>query len=199
MSKLEEFKKHIKPGKAYRRADLAQWSTSVDRHIVQLLKEGVLTKAAPGLYFVPQKTAFGAAPPDEEILVRTFLKDDDFLLTSPNSYNGLGVGTTQLYNKRVVYNHKRHGEIKLGGRTFHFQSKPKFPRKATEEFLLVDLVNNLEQLAEDKEAVLKKVFAKAQTMDTRKLGRSVSTYGSAKTKGLFSPSLKQAAASKHVS
>jgi hypothetical protein len=36
-----------------------------------------------------------------------------FLLTSPNAYNTLGVGTTQLYDKTVVYNHKRHGHFML--------------------------------------------------------------------------------------
>ncbi len=36
------------------------------------------------------------------------------LLASPNAYNSLGVGTTQLYDKTVVYNHKRHGEFHAG-------------------------------------------------------------------------------------
>jgi hypothetical protein len=42
-------------------------------------------------------------PPAEETLIRSFLKDDRFLLTSPNVYNSLGIGTTQLYNKQLVY------------------------------------------------------------------------------------------------
>jgi hypothetical protein len=34
------------------------------------------------------------------------------------------VGTTQLYDKTVVYNHKRHGNFSLGGRKFDFRVKP---------------------------------------------------------------------------
>ena len=71
---------------------------------------------------------FGKAPAQDDELVATFLKDDRFLLASPNAYNSLGVGTTQLYDKTVVYNHKRHGEYALGGRKFDFRVKPAFPR-----------------------------------------------------------------------
>jgi hypothetical protein len=48
-------------------------------------------------------------------LVASFLRDDRFLLVSPNAYNILGVGTTQLHNTPVVYNHQRHGRFNLGG------------------------------------------------------------------------------------
>lgn len=189
MKQVENLKKHLKPGKVYRRAELAQWSNAVDRHTAMLVKGGFLEKLSSGLYHVPKKTVFGAAPPDEEVLVRSFLKDDDFLLTSPNSYNSLGVGTTQLYNKRVVYNHKRHGEFKLGGRNFFFHAKHKFPKSLTKEFLLVDLVNNLENLAEDKDEVLKKVLVKAKTMDSRRLKQTLNRYGNARTKTLLSTAL----------
>jgi hypothetical protein len=97
----------------------------------------------------------------------------------------LGVGTTQLYNKRVVYNHKRHGEFTLGGRTFLFHAKHRFPKKLTAEFLLVDLVNNLEKLAEDKDEVLAKVAAKVQHMDATKLQSSVRKYGTIRTRSLL--------------
>jgi hypothetical protein len=188
--KLDDLKKQLKQGKVYRRGDLTKWSKSVDRHLDALEADGSLQKLAPGLYYAPKKTAFGTAPPDEETVVRSFLKDDRFLLTSPNSYNNLGVGTTQLYNTRTVYNHKRHGEFKLGNRKFFFHKKPHFPKKATEEFLLVDLVNNLDTLAEDKDFVLKNVLKKALTMDSKKLKRSVLEYGTIKAKKLLSPLLE---------
>ena len=187
--KLDELKSHLRIGQVYRRADLAKWSNSVDRHIEQLMADGTLQKLAPGMYHVPKETVFGKTPPSEEILVRTFLNDDRFLVTSPNRYNSLGVGTTQLYNKRVVYNHKRHGEFKLGNRNFSFRKKPHFPKKATEEFLLVDLVNNLDTLAENQDEVLKNVFAKASTLDARKLKQSVLEYGNVKTRKLLEPLL----------
>lgn len=189
MARLDEFKSHLKAGKVYRRSELARWSNAVDRQLSLLVKDGTLEKLSQGMYYVPKKTVFGAAPPDEETLVRTFLKDDDFLLTSPNAYNSLGVGTTQLYNKRVVYNHKRHGVFVLGGKKFFFHAKHRFPKEATLEFLLVDLVNNLGSLAEDKEYVLSNVVAKARTMSPQKLKRAVLNYGNAKAKALLEPLL----------
>ena len=192
MKTLRTFKHHLKPGRVYRRADLVQWSTAVDRHVAELVKEGVLEKLSKGIYHVPRKTVFGSAPPDEQELVRSFLKDDEFLITSPNAYNSLGVGTTQLYNKRVVYNHKRHGQFKLGGKEFFFHAKHRFPNKLSSEFLLVDLLNNLNELAEDKEQVLNKALAKAKELPKKTLAQSVTRYGNVGTKRLLLPLLKEA-------
>ena len=101
-----------------------------------------MQKIAHGLYYYPAKAYFGDIPPGDEKLVGAFLKSNDFLLTSPNFYNCLGVGTTQLYNKRVVYNHKRHGLFVLGGKEFDFRLKQKFSKELSEEFLLVDLLHS---------------------------------------------------------
>lgn len=185
MTKVEELKKHLERGKVYRRADLAKWSKSVDRHLDTLLKEETLQKLSQGLYYFPLETDFGKPPPEEDELVRSFLKDDRFLLTSPNAYNSLGVGTTQLYNQRIVYNHKRHGEFKLGNKKFSFRLKPHFPKCATPEFLVVDLVNNLETLAEDHKEVLKNLSAKVSRMDAEKMKNAIEEYGNVKTKKIF--------------
>ncbi len=136
MSKLLDLKTHLQPGQVYRREALAQWSKAVDRHIKQLVSDGVLTKLSGGLYYCPKKTAFGNSPAEDKILVEAFLKDDHFLLTSPNAYNVLRVGTTQLYSESVVYNHKRHGRFVLGGRTFDFRVKPRFPKRQPKSFCL---------------------------------------------------------------
>ncbi|WP_082632159.1 hypothetical protein [Algoriphagus resistens] len=162
----------------------------MDRHLKQLLTEGTLQKLYQGVYYYPRETVFGVAPPEESALVRSFLKDDEFLITSPNAYNSLEVGTTQLYNKRVVYNHKRHGEFDLGGRKFFFHVKPKFPKNLSLEFLLVDLVNNLDSLGEDKAMILSKAKEKARKLDLVKLKRTVSAYGGAKAKKVFSSILE---------
>jgi hypothetical protein len=190
MARLDELKKNLKRGHVYRRDDLMQWSSSIDRHLTALVNDGTLQKLSQGVYYYPKETVFGKTPPEDETLVRKFLKDDRFLLTSPNAYNGLGVGTTQLYNKRTVYNHKRHGEFMLGNRKFDFQMKPHFPTKATPEFLLVDLVNNLDKLAEDKQNILTNVLNKVQSMDTKKLKQSVNSYGSVRAKKFFKPLLQ---------
>jgi hypothetical protein len=189
MNKLQELKKHLKRGKVYRRADLSKWSKSVDRHLDELVQEGTLQKLSQGLYYYPEVTVFGEIPPEEEVLVRSFLKDKRFLVTSLNAYNALGVGTTQLYNGKTVYNHKRHGDFNLGGMTFSFRVKPHFPLKATPEFLLVDLLNNLDQLAEDSKEVVSKVRSKVKTMDAKKLKKSLQQYGSVKAKKMLEPVL----------
>jgi hypothetical protein len=189
MSKLGELTRHLKSGQAYRRADLARWSTSVDRHIKQLVENGVLRKLSGGLYVYPKETTFGPAPASDRDVVKAFLKDNQFLLASPNAYNNLGVGTTQLYDRTVVYNHKRHGQFQLGSRKFAFRMKPRFPKSLTKEFLLVDLVNNLDQLAEAKEEVLKRVAERAASSNTPRLRRAVRAYGNERTKKFFERAL----------
>src|SRR6266436_7028895 len=165
MTKLEQFKRHLRPGGVYRRQHMAPWSNAVDRHLKQLVNDGTLTKLAGGLYLYPKATVFGKAPPEDDKLVEAFLKDRRFLLASPNAYNNLGVGTTQLYDKTVVYNRKRHGDFQLGGRKFTFRVKADFPKTLTKEFLLVDLVNNLDQLAEAKNEVLERVRKRAASFE----------------------------------
>lgn len=189
MNKLLELKAMLKPGEVYRREDLSKWSNAVDRHLKELLEEGFLQKVSQGLYYAQEETVFGKTPPEEYKLVRAFLKDHRFLMTSSNVYNSLGVGTTQLYNERIVYNRKRHGVMKLGNRTFYFWKKAAFPLKATIEFLLVDLVNNLDKLAEDQVAVMDKVKSRVREMDKTRMKKAVSRYGDVKTIKLLYPLL----------
>ena len=185
MSKLNQFKKGLRPGKVYRRSDLEQCSTSVDRHLNELVNDGDLQKLSGGLYYCPKHSDFGVVPPKDKALVEVFLKDDRFLLTSPNAYNSLGVGSTQLYNKTVVYNHKRHGKFRLGNREFEFRRKPHFPTSLTEEFLLVDLVNNLKYVAEDRHKLLVNVKEKSLSLDVKKMRKMVENYGGVAAKKFF--------------
>jgi hypothetical protein len=186
MTTLQEFKRHLRPGRVYRREDLAQWSNAVDRHLKRLVNDGTLTKLAPGLYLHPKQTVFGKTPAEDDKLVASFLRDRRFLLASPNAYNMLGVGTTQLYDKTVVYNHKRHGSFTLGGRRFDFRMRPSFPKKLSREFLLVDLVNNLDRLAETKQEVLERVRERVLSFDVPRLQRAALEYGNVRTKKFFS-------------
>ncbi|MFT5206770.1 MAG: hypothetical protein ACI9CF_000510 [Candidatus Omnitrophota bacterium] len=185
MKTLVNLKKHLKPGRVYRRSELERWSNSVDRHLKLLVEDESLCKLAQGMYSCPAKASFGNIPPEDGVLVRAFLKSDDFLLASPNHYNSLGVGTTQLYNKSVVYNHKRHGRFTLGGKEFYFHLKHKFPKKLSEEFLLVDLMNNLHDLAEDRGYVLKNVKEKVLRMTELQAKKMFNAYAGERTKALF--------------
>lgn len=189
MSKFDQFKRKLKPGQVYRRADLTPWSTAVDRHLRAAVEAGVLTKLAGGLYYAPRQTAFGEAPPRDDVLVAAFLKGGPYLLASPNAWNALGVGTTQLHNKTVIYNHKRHGRFALGGRTYDFRMKPAFPRKLSYEFLLVDLVNNLDQVGEDPGEVLERVRARLPSANTARLRRAARTYGTERARKFFARAL----------
>lgn len=111
------------------------------------------------------------------------------MLVSRNAYNGLGVGTTQLYNAPVVYNHKRHGRLELDGRPYEFRRRTSFPKSVSEEFLLVDLLHNLERLAEDTEAVRARALTRARDMDLKRLSKAVHEYGSAWARKLLAPVL----------
>jgi hypothetical protein len=59
VKQLDVLKKKLRPGEVYRRADLQEWSTSVDRHLHELVKDGTLEKLAGGLYYVPAQSTFG--------------------------------------------------------------------------------------------------------------------------------------------
>ena len=123
------------------------------------------------------------------------MKDNRYFVTSINAYNSLGVGATQLYNKTVVYNHKRHGNFMLGGREFEFRKKPAFPKTLTKEFLLVDLVNNLDYLAEDREQVLARVKERALQGSRSALTRAAKEYGMVRTRKFFNSLVADAHAS----
>jgi hypothetical protein len=63
---------------------------------------------------------FGSLPPEENALVKAFLRDNQFLLLSWNAYNSLGLGLTQVYNRMVVYNRKRHCVFRLANQEYDF-------------------------------------------------------------------------------
>ena len=148
----------------------------------ELVTRGRLKKLAPGLYYAPKQSSFGPLPPADGQVVGGFLRDKDFLVFSPSAYNALGLGTTQLYNRTLVYNHKRHGVFRLGNRQFDFRMKPRFPKKLTPEFLYVDLLNNLEELAEDRDLVLRQARSKLPSFDATRLRRAADSFGSVATR-----------------
>ena len=74
-----------------------------------------------------------------------------------------------------------------------FERRMNVPRQLSPEFLLVDMVNELDQLAEDRELVLSRVREKAKEMDPLKLSRTVSLYGKYSTRKKFTEMLSNAA------
>ena len=177
--------KHINQGEVYRRSDLEYYSTAIDRQLAQLIKGGKLVKLNQGLYYAPMQSKFGVVPPDDHLLVERFLKDEDFLLISPNSFNTLGLGLTQLYNTMWVYNHKRKGEFILNGKSFDFKLKNSFPQKITREYLLVDLLNNFESLAEDKKNIVDKLTRNVLSFNMDALMKATQQYGNGTAKRII--------------
>lgn len=178
---LDQLKRTLVPGQSYRRADFAKLSSNVDRHLARLVTDGFLKKLSPGMYVAPRTTAFGEAPPEESSLLRTFLKDDHFVVYSPSQFNSLELGTTQLYNQRVVFNRKRVGDFTLGGRSYTFHRWREAPKAVTLEFLVVELLNRLQELAEDREQVLNHLRQKLPTFNSRRLKHASAHYGTIST------------------
>ena len=192
-SKATPLVRHVRAGKVYRREDLVAYSTNVNRELQQLVAQGLLQKLAQGMYYKPKKNVFGEVPPNESDLLAVFLKDKNFLSFNPSVYNSLRLGTTQLYNKNIVYNHKRHGMFKLDQREYDFRLKHNFPKpsQVTTEYLLVDMLNNLSDLAEDEDEVLERAKKKLTQFDAKKLNKALVDFGSIATKRLVNAWLSQ--------
>jgi hypothetical protein len=174
---LNKLKAGLVPGRVYRRADLVPLSNNVDRHLAKLVEEGQLKKIAQGMYAVPKHTKFGEAPPNTESLLKSFLKDDHFVVYGLSQFNALGLGTTQLYNRLIVFNRKRVGEFTLGGRTYSFHRWREAPKQLTREFLVVELLNRIDELAEDRQQVLATLRHKLDEFDRRLLVLYSAKYG----------------------
>ena len=168
---LKPIKDALVPGRVYRRRDLTKFSSNLDRYLPQLVEGGLLRKLGRGIYACPNDTVFGEAPPDEHQLLKTFLMDDHFVVFSLSVFNSLGLGTTQLYNQRIVVNRKRHGEFTLGDRKYFFHRRSEVPtsRQLTQEYFVIELLNRLNDLAENHEAVLARLREKLPDYDLKKL------------------------------
>lgn len=189
MKNAERLRNGMRPGNVYRRQDLEGLSTAVDRDLKLLVESGEVRKLAGGLYYRPQTNAFGAAPPEDHELVRAFLKTDDFLLTSYNHFNQLGLGLTQVHKNYLVYNHKRVGTFQLGGKPFTFRVVPDYPTELSKEFLLVDLLRNLRNLPDDTSAVLRNLRQHLGDFDRERVQVNLDRYGNPAAKKLLREAL----------
>jgi hypothetical protein len=183
MNSAAKLMNHLELGKVYRRETLMPYTKAVDRDLKSLSKSGTLKKVAPGLYYYPKTSRFGELPPSDYELVNSFLKDDPFLLFTWNDYNALQLGLTQLYNKVIVYNRKRHEEVRLGNTLFDFRRPIKgFPSELSKEFLLVDLLNHLSEVVDDPEEVKGHVKERLSSFNLEKLITLSKWYGKVSTR-----------------
>lgn len=177
MKNAEKLRDCMRLGRVYRRQELSDFSTAVDRDLKILVATGDVRKLGYGLYYRPKKNVLGDTPPEDRELVRAFLKTDDFLLTSYNHFTNLGLGLTQVHNTALVYNHKRSGEFRLGGKRFQFRIVPAYPKTLSKEYLLVDLMNHLRELPDDISAVRRNLKYEIKEYDQARVSECLRLYG----------------------
>ena len=134
----------LDPGQVYRTRDLARWSRNPTRLAARLVERGSLRRLGWGLYMRPRASRFGDVPPSDEDLLRAFLVDAPFVVTGPPAWNALSLGATALHADTLVYNTKRSGAFRLGGRTFRLR-RVAFPENPPAEWFVVDLLQHADE------------------------------------------------------
>jgi hypothetical protein len=171
------------PGRVYRTRDLARWGANPTRLAASLVGSGRLTRLAPGLYLAPLKTRFGAAPPTADALLQALLSGDSYVVTGPERWNALGLGATALSPARWVYNRKRTGDFELGGQRLHLR-RVAFPNRPTAEWLVIDLLENLQFAGVDAAVVESRLAAALADgrFDLEALREMAERYGTQRTR-----------------
>ncbi len=171
----------LEPGHVYRTRDLSQWTANPARLARRLVDGGLLKPLAQGLFVHPRPSRFGDVPPADEEVMRAFL-DSPFVLTGPERWNALGLGTSAAFATQLVYNTKRSGEFTFGGRRFLLR-RVAFPERPSPEWFVVDLFQHAEQAAADR-GDLTTALASAvrdRRFDTERLRSRAREYGSLDT------------------
>ena len=181
--KVDELVDKLESGHIYRREDLKEFSNAVDRHIAELLERNILRQAAPGVH-VCCKRPGKATPPDEDELIKAFLRDDRYLIIRRDSYKAVGLPPVSIHANKTVYNHKRHGKIRLDGVQYDFKVKPHFPSKVSTEFLLVDIANNLSR-ARDKRMLKQLVVEEVLKLGKAGMKSAIKGYAGASGRVFF--------------
>jgi len=185
----------LRPGRVYRTRDLARWTANAPRLARRLVRQGALVPLAYGLFSHPRRGRFGAAPPDDEELMRAFLDGAPFVFTGPDRWNALGLGSTAVFAVPLVYNTKRSGTFELGGRRFLLR-RVAFPRDPPPEWFVVDLLEHADQAGasrSDLAAALGRALAR-RAFDCGRLRAMAAEYGTLATQALVESALAAGAA-----
>lgn len=180
----------FEPGRVYRTRELGQWSANAPRLAQRLVRDGQLVQLAHGLFTAPRRSRFGEVPPTDEALLRAFLGGEPFVFTGPERWNALGLGTTAVFAAPLVYNTKRSGRFTFGGRQFLLR-RVAFPQTPSPEWFVVDLFENAEQAAADREELQGALEAalRAGKFSRRQLESMAKRYGSRRTQALVKAAL----------
>jgi len=179
------------PGRVFRTRDLAAWSTNPTRLVRRWVDEGTCLRLKSGLYAIPKPTEFGMAPPTSGDLLARFLDGDPFVVTGPPVWNALRLGGTQLFALPLVYNRKRSGVFRLGGRTFRFR-RVRFPDSPCPEWYAVDFLENLGPMCLDAAEAEGHLAARLRegSFSADKLREMAGTYGTKATQALVLRAIK---------
>jgi hypothetical protein len=134
----------LEPGRLYRTRDFAAWSANPPRLAKRLVREGKLVPISGGLFSCPRRSRFGNVPPSDEALMAAFLDGASFVITGPERWNALGLGSTALFAGTLVYNTKRTGHFQIANRPF-FLRRVAFPENPPPEWFVVDLLEHTDQ------------------------------------------------------
>jgi len=180
----------LEPGRVYRTRDFAEWTANAPRLADRLVREGKLRKLAQGLFVHPAKSRFGIVPPSDEEILRAFLGGDPFVITGPDRWNSLGLGSTAVFAAPLVYNTKRTGKFEFGGRPFILR-RPKFPATPSREWYAIDLIENADQAGASRTDLVEEL-ARATArgeFDREALGEMAAKYGTKETQRMVESAL----------
>jgi hypothetical protein len=77
-----------------------------------------------------------------------------------------------------------------------FKTKSAFPKKLSKEYLVVDLLNNLKELAEDPEKLATTFLSRLKDFNSKKLMVATQLYGSGFTKRVIKTDLRKSLTTK---
>jgi hypothetical protein len=180
----------LDPGRVYRTRDLARWSSNPTRLAARLVESGLLHRLRHGLYTKPRSSRFGEVPPSDVDLLRAFLGDTPFVVTGPPAWNALGLGATAVHADTLVYNTKRSGTFRLGGRNFRLR-RVAFPEKPPKEWFAVDLLQHAGEAGVSRRYVAERVerALAAGRLDGGRLRAMARRYARSSVRALLDPLL----------
>lgn len=180
----------LEPGHVYRTRDLAAWGANAPRLAKRLVKKGMLLQLAPGLFVHPKRGRFGIVPASDEEILRAFLDGGPFVVTGPERWNALGLGSTAAFAAPLVYNTKRSGTFDLGGRRFVLR-RVAFPPQPSAEWYAIDLLENADKAGASR-ADLAVALARGVALgkfDRDRLRDVARRFGTKETQALVEPAL----------
>ncbi len=165
-------------GTVYRTAWLRRWGANPTRLAHKLEQRGLVQRLGHGLFYAPRKSRFGDVPPSDEALLDAFLDGTPYVVTGPHRWNALGLGSTALFARPLVYNTKRTGTFKVGNRTFDLR-RVAFPADPTPAWFVIDLLRNADTAGVDRAALVCGLTARLEdgAFDVEKLFDMATRFG----------------------